>query len=325
MRRTAVLLVIAAALLAAACQRTEARLVGFAGGPPGGSFFPAAGAIGSFTQQNIPNLTVSVEGTGGSGENVRLVNSRDSDMGIAYAGDLHQGFFGEEDFKGSPQANLRAVGLVFWGYSHVVVLKDSGITSVADLANRRIAIGGTGSGSALAGERIFRHLGLFDKMSVSYLGGSPASEALKDGQVDSYHWQSGAPNAAVLDTVATHQIGILDLATPAKASGFVDRYPYYLVRDIPAGVYKGVDRPVPTVVSGTYWFVHKDVPEDVVYEMARTAYSDEGHKYMVQTFQPLTDMTPEQALTGLTIPLHAGAQRFWQERSLTIPEDIRAR
>ena len=325
MRRCAVLLAIAAVLPAAACQRTSADLVGFAGGPPGGSFFPAAGAIGSFTQQNIPNLTVSVEGTGGSGENVRLVNSRDSDMGIAYAGDLHQGYFGEEDFKGAPQTNLRAVGLVFWGYSHVVVLKDSGMTSVADLANRRIAIGGTGSGSALAGERIFRHFGLFDTMRVSYLGGSAASEALKDGQVDSYHWQSGAPNAAVLDTVATHEIAILDLAAQAKATGFVDRYPYYLIRDIPAGVYNGVDRAVPTVVSGTYWFVHKDVPEDIVYEMARRAYSDEGHKYMVQTFQPLVDMTPPQALTGLTIPLHAGAQRLWQEAGLTISEDIRAR
>jgi TRAP transporter TAXI family solute receptor len=325
MLRSALLPIVVACAVAPGCQRTEAQLIGFGGGPPGGSFFPAAGAIGTFTQQSLPNLTISVEGTGGSGENVRLVNSRDTDMGIAYAGDLHQGYFGEEDFKDAPQTNLRAVGLVFWGYSHVVVLQNSGITSVADLANRRIAIGGTGSGSALAGERLFRQFGLLDKMKVSYLGGSAASEALKDGQVDSYHWQSGAPNAAVLDTVATHAVRILDLASPAKASGFVDRYPYYLIRDIPAGVYKGVDTAVPTVVTGTYWFAHRDVPEDLVYEMTRVAYSDEGHKYMVQTFQPMTDMTPEQALIGLTIPLHPGAQRYWQEAGVTIPESIRAR
>jgi TRAP-type uncharacterized transport system substrate-binding protein len=36
-------------------------------------------------------------------------------------------------------------------------------------------------------------------------------------------------------------------------------------------------------------------------------------------------MTPQQALTGLTIPLHAGAQRLWQEAGLTIPDNIRAR
>jgi TRAP transporter TAXI family solute receptor len=316
---------LAVALLSVACQRTPATLVGFAGGPSGGSFFPAAGAISAFSQQKIPNLTVSVEGTGGSGENVRLVGSGDANMGITYGGDLHQGYFGEEDFAGTPQTNLRAVGLLFWGYSHVVVLKESGIRSVADLANKRIAIGGTGSGSALAGERIFRHFGLLDKMNVSYLGGSAASEALKDGQVDSYHWQSGAPNAAVLDTVSTHSVDLLDLAAPARASGFADKYPYYLLGEIPAGAYKGVDKPVPTVVTGTYWIAHKDVPDDIVYEMTRIAYSDEGHQYMQQTFRPLADMTRDQALKGLTVPLHPGAQRYWQETGVPIPDNIRAR
>jgi TRAP transporter TAXI family solute receptor len=315
----------ACSLLTLACQRPPTALIGFAGGPTGGSFFPAAGAISAFSEQKLPRLTVSVEGTGGSGENVRLVGSGDSNMGIAYGGDAHQGFFGEEDFKGAAQTNLRAVGLLFWGYSHVVVLKEAGIQSVADLANKRMAIGGTGSGSALAGERIFRHLGLLDKMNVSYLGGSTASEALKDGQVDSYHWQSGAPNAAVLDTVATHAVDLLDLASPAEASGFTDKYPYYLLGEIPGGVYKGVDKPVPTVVTGTYWIVHKDVPDDIVYQMTREAYSDEGHKYMEQTFRPLADMTREQALKGLTIPLHAGAQRFWQELAIPVPDNIRAR
>jgi TRAP transporter TAXI family solute receptor len=320
-----VLLLAAACALTLACQRTESTLVGFAGGPPGGSFFPAAGAISTFAQQQLPDLNVSVEGTGGSGENVRLVNSRDSDMGVAYAGDLHQGFFGEDDFEGAPQTNLRSVGLLFWGYSHVVVLRNSGINTVEDLAGKRMAIGGTGSGSALTGERIFRHLGLLDKMNVSYLGGSAASEALKDRQVDAYHWQSGAPNAAVLDTVATHEITILDLASPAKSTGFVDRYSYYLVGDIPAGVYKGVDQPVPTVLTGTYWFVHKDVPDDIVYEMTRVAYSEDGYKHMVQTFQPLADMTRDQALKGLTIPLHPGAERYWQEVGVAIPDGIRPR
>jgi hypothetical protein len=162
-------------------------------------------------------------------------------------------------------------------------------------------------------------------MNVSYLGGSAASEALKDGQVDSYHWQSGAPNAAVLDTVSTHSVDLLDLAAPARASGFADKYPYYLLGEIPSGAYKGLDKPVPTIVTGTYWIVHKDVPDDIVYEMTRVAYSDEGHQYMQQTFRPLADMTRDQALKGLTVPLHPGAQRFWQEAGVPTPDSLRAR
>jgi hypothetical protein len=306
-------------------NRGAARFVGFAGGPPGGSFFPAAGAISTFAGQKISTVSVSVEGTGGSGENVRLVNNGDSDMGIAFGGDLHAGYFGVDEFANSPQTNLRAVGLLFWGYSHLVTLPQSGIRSVAELEGQRVAIGGVGSGSALTGERYFRHLGLLNKMRVSYLGGTAASTALKDGQVDVYHWQSGAPNSAVLDTAATHQIVLVDMATPAMKSGFLEANPFYRAGEIPAGTYRGVDQPVPTVLMGTYWIVNRTVSNDIVYELVKQAYSEEGHRHMQQTFEPLVDMTAKQALEGLTVPLHPGAQRYWEELGLKIPEAIRAR
>ncbi|MBI4520339.1 MAG: TAXI family TRAP transporter solute-binding subunit [Gemmatimonadetes bacterium] len=299
--------------------------VGFAGGPSGGSFFPAAGAVATVAQQQIPELKVSVEGTGGSGENVRLVGNRDSDMGVAYGADLHAGYFGTEDFAGAPQADLRAVGLLFWGYGHLVTLKSSGIQAIADLAGKRLDIGGAGTGSALTGERLFGHLGLLDKMRVSYLGGSAASAALKDGQVDAYHWVSGVPNAAVLDTVATHDVVLLDLATAAEESGFLEAYPFYAAGEIPAGAYRGIAAPVRTILIGTYWIVNRGVSDDVVYDMARAAYSSKGYAFARQAFEPLKDMTPDQALQGLTVPLHAGAERYWAELGLDIPERLRAR
>lgn len=299
--------------------------VGFAGGPPGGSFFPAAGAISTFVEQRLPDLNITVEGTGGSGENVRLVNNGDTDMGVAFGGDLHAGYFGTDEFADSPQTNLRAVGLLFWGYDHLVTLQDGAIRSVADLEGKRLAIGGTGTGSALTGERYFRHLGLLDTMRVSYLGGTAASTALKDGQVDVYHWVSGVPNSAVLDTMATHDVLLMDLATPAIESGFLEAYPYYAVGEIPAESYDDIEAPVPTIVMGTYWIVNTDVPDDIVYDMVKEAYSPDGAVFMRQTFAPLRDMTSDQALQGLTVPLHPGAQRYWEEVGLDIPESLRAR
>jgi uncharacterized protein len=309
------------ALAAPACRDSQVTFIGFAGGPPGGSFFPAAGAIGTLAQQRLPNLNISVEGTGGSGENVRLVNSGDSEMGIAFGGDLHAGYFGLEDFAGVPQKNLRVIGLLFWSYSHLVVLDDSGIRSVEDLAGRRLAIGGTGTGSALTGERYLGHLGLLDRVRVSFLGGSTASAALKDGQVDAYHWHSGAPNSAVLDTISTHNVRLLDLGTAAQAKGLLDKYPFYAIGEIPAGTYTGIDEPVPTILGGTYWFAHKDVPDETVYEMVRLAYAE--HEYMVRSFRPLTDMRPDQALRGATIPVHPGAIRLWEELGQQVPQQLR--
>jgi hypothetical protein len=299
--------------------------VGFGGGPPGGSFFPAAGAVATFAGQRLPQLNISVEGTGGSGENVRLVNNGDTDMGVAYGGDLHAGYFGTDEFVDSPQTNLRAVGLLFWGYAHLVTLEGGGLQSLADLEGKRLDIGGTGSGSALTGERYFGHLGLLDKMRVSYLGGTAASTALKDGQVDAYHWVSGVPNGAVLDTMSTHDVVLLDMATPAIESGLLDAYPYYAIGEIPADRYDDLDAPVLTIRMGTYWIVNSNVPDDVVHDMAAEAYSPEGAAFMRQTFEPLRDMTPDQALQGLTVPLHPGAQRYWEEAGVDIPASLRAR
>ena len=299
--------------------------VGFGGGPPGGSFFPAAGAVSTFVGQQLPDLNVSVEGTGGSGENVRLVNNGDTDMGVAYGGDLHAGYFGTDEFTDDPQTNLRAVGLLFWGYDHLVTLQGGDIHSVADLEGKRLDLGGAGSGSALTGERYFRHLGLLDTMRLSYLGGTAASTALKDGQVDAYHWVSGVPNGAVLDTMATHDVVLLDMATPAIESGLLEAYPYYRLGEIPADGYDDLDAPVPTIMMGTYWIVNKDLPDDIVHDMVAEAYSQDGATFMRQAFEPLRDMTPDQALQGLTVPLHPGAQRYWEEVGVDIPESLRAR
>jgi len=331
-RRAASAMVALAAATGVACgppsgEPAADAFLGFAGGPSGGSFFPAAGAVATLTQQQIAGLKVSVEGTGGSGENVRLVGNGDSDMGVAYAADLHAGYFGTEDFAGAPLADLRAVGLLFWGYGHLVALEGSGIATLADLEGKRLAIGGTGTGSALTGERYFGHLGLLDRMQVSYLGGTAASTALKDGQVDAYHWVSGVPNAAVLDTVSTHDVVLLDLGTRAEESGFLESFPFYSPGEIPAGSYGEIAQPVRTILIGTYWIVNRQVSDDLVYEMARAAYSPEGLAFARQAFEPLADMSPEQArqgLQGLTVPLHAGAERYWEERGLEVPERLHA-
>jgi TRAP-type uncharacterized transport system substrate-binding protein len=36
-------------------------------------------------------------------------------------------------------------------------------------------------------------------------------------------------------------------------------------------------------------------------------------------------MTEEAALDFITVPLHPGAERFWKEQGLEIPEDLQSR
>src|SRR5919109_4702827 len=69
------------------------------GGPPSGVFGIFATGIGTYLSKNVPGLDVSVTATGGSVENPRRVNSGDAEMGLSLASDVHEGFYGLEQFK----------------------------------------------------------------------------------------------------------------------------------------------------------------------------------------------------------------------------------
>ena len=108
----------------------------FVGGPPSGVFGIFATGIGTYLSKNVPNLDVSVTATGGSVENIRRVNGGEAEMGLSFASDVHEAFYGQEKFKDKPLTNYRSVGVVFVGVAHAITFADSGIRSVQDLAGK---------------------------------------------------------------------------------------------------------------------------------------------------------------------------------------------
>jgi TRAP-type uncharacterized transport system substrate-binding protein len=85
-----------------------------------------------------------------------------------------------------------------------------------------------------------------------------------------------------------------------------------------------VDYDVPTVLTGTYWIVKKDLPEDLVYQMAKIAYGNT--EALTKSFGPLKVMQPnESAIAGIDVPLHPGAEKFWKEIGVSIPEALKGK
>ena len=60
------------------------------------------------------------------------------------------------------------------------------------------------------------------------------------------------------------------------------------------------------------FLVHKSVPADVVYQITKAMF--EHAHYFKRSQASLGVGTPSEALTGLDIPLHAGAYRYFQQR-----------
>jgi hypothetical protein len=296
-----------------------------AGGPPTGVFGIFATGIGTYLSKHVPNLDVSVAATGGSVENPRRVSAKEAEMGLSFASDLHEAFNGQEKFTGKPLTDLRAVGLVFFGVAHMITYADSGIKTVQDLAGKRVALGSPGSGTFASAERVFRSLGMWDKINRIPLLGPAAGEAMNEGKADAFFWTGPEPDRVTMEAATKKPVRAIDIYTPVSKTDFFKQYPYFARYVFPAGSYRGITEDTSTVGIPVIWYAHKDFPAPLIQKMAEAAYSKEGNAHMLKVHAGSKDMVPQKALQGVSVPLHKGAEDHWKAAGIQIPEAIRAR
>lgn len=299
----------------------QRRFISIGGGSTGGTFNTFSSGIGDYLGKEIRGLNITVEGSAGSGENIRRIQRGDMEMGIAFAGDAYLAYNGEGTFEdGGPYDNIRAVGFLYSAVSQIVTLEQTGITSLADLEDKTVAVGGAGSGTQLSIERLLTTLGIYDSINPVLVAGQNASAQLKDRQVAAYHALYGVPNSTVTDTASTNNIVILNSYDDAEAAGFFETYPFYTRYVIPAETFRGQDEDVVTFRDAGLWLASAEMDDDLVYEMTKAMYSEAGLEHMLKVTSVAKEMGLENALVGVQIPLHPGAARFWEEMGLEIPE-----
>lgn len=326
MKRTIAILTLAWVCLASSpahAQKVERITLG--GGPPAGVFGIFATGIGTYLSKNVPNLDVSVAATGGSVENTRRVNAKEVEMGLSFSSDLHEAFFGLEKFKGNSLTELRAIGLVFFGVAHLITFEDSGIKTVQDLAGKRVAVGNPGSGTFASAERVFRSLGLWEKISRVPLLGAAAGEAMSEGKADAFFWTGPEPDRVTTEAAAKKPVRAIDIYTPLSKTDFFKQYPYFARYVFPAGSYRGITEDTSTVGIPVIWYAHRDFSPALVQKITQAIYNKEGNAHMLKVHAGSRDMVPQKALQGITVPLHKGAEDYWKSAGMQIPDAIRAK
>ena len=294
------------------------------GGAVGGTFSPFAGGIGTVVSKAEPSIRISVEASAGSIENVRRVNSGGDYMGVAFASDVYLGYHGQEVFaKEGKKENIRVLTLLYIAYNQFVTLADSDVHQFEDIVGKKVAMGAAGSGSAQTLERLAKLAGIHGKFAPVYKGGTAGADALRDGQVSGFQWLVNAPNSAIIYVSEIKSVRLIDFDAPAKKYGFYEKYPFYLPGTLPEKAYKNV-QPVNTFLMPTVLIAHKDIGEETVYTILQRMYNQAGHQTLITTTPAAKDMTLENAPKAFVVPLHRGAERFWTERGVGIPEAAQA-
>jgi TRAP transporter TAXI family solute receptor len=84
---------------------------------------------------------------------------------------------------------------------------------------------------------------------------------------------------------------------------------------IRAGVYKAVDKPIPTLGTFQTLIVRADMAEEDAYQICKVAFDPDHRKKFKGLLKDYGDaLTPEQAADGLAVPLHPGAEKYYRER-----------
>ncbi len=308
-----------------AAAPTATTRVAFSGGPEGGTFQYFSNGMATRLSKTVPGLEVSNTASAGSLENLRRVNSGEVDFGIVYSGDTYLGRNGKLTQDDRKYENVHAMAFLYGAPAHLVVLADGGISKVADLAGKRVAVGGAGSGAASAAQRYFTSVGLWDQMNPEFLGYSKAAAALGDKLIDAFWVFAGYPNSSVIQAAASNEIKLLDLVAEGEAAGFFDEYPFYTRLTIPAGTYGGVDNDVASFQDSALWVAGQHLAADTVYSALSDIYSEEGLAYMVKVKSTAKSMSIASGLDGIVTPVHAGAERFWSENGLQLTLEQSAR
>ena len=103
--------------------------------------------------------------------------------------------------------------------------------------------------------------------------------------------------------------------TGPEIEALVEANPYYRVAVIPGGMYRGTDEDVTTFGVGATFVTSADVPDDVVYAVTKAIF--EGLDQFKALHPALGNLDAQQMVSeGNSAPLHAGAERFYQEAGL---------
>ena len=317
--------ILAMMLIAGGSVLAAKKRLAFGGGPTGGTFQYFANGIAIMLSKNIADLEVSSEGTGGSAENLKRLNAGDIDFGIVYSVDMWLGEKGQLPEDTKVYNKVRPMSYLYGAPAQLVVRADGGITDIMQLEGKKVAVGNAGSGAALSAQRLFESLGLWDKIEPQFLGYSAAASALSDKKIDGFWVLVGYPNASIIEASTTNDIKLIDLDEAAKQSGFYDKFPAYSSTKIPAGTYKGQDKDISTFQDSTLWCTRDGVDDEVVYQALKVVYSPEGLEQMVKAHKAAQEMSIGTGIMGIPLPMAKGAEKFWTEQGVQIPEAIKAK
>ncbi len=278
--------------------------------PPGSRECGKGGSCG------VDGLIASAVSSRGSVDNVNAIISGLRNSGFAQSDVAYWAYTGTGTMEGKePAKDLRTIAALFQEHIHLVALKKSNINSVKDLKGKRVSLDEPGSGTYVDAKLILESNGLStNDVKAEALKGKAATDALRNGKVDAIFVVAGYPTGAIVELASAVDIKLVPI-DGSGAKALTSKYGFFSESPIPSGTYEGVDS-VNTVAVGAQWFTSAKEDTDLIYKITKALWNKESRKLMDVGHAKGKTITPDTALSGVGVPLHPGAEKFYKEAGL---------
>lgn len=241
------------------------KYITIASGGEYGPYFTIGRALAEIYSETL-GMNATVQTTGGSVENLLLLNKGKADIAFAMS-DVVSAAYEEE---GAYQ-DFQVLANLYLNYVQIVTLEDSHIQSVKDLAGKRVGVGAPNSGVEVNAKVILKGHGLsendYEPFSLSY---HEAMEQLRKGEIDAAFVTSGLPNAPVTELAHEKEIAIVPIYLTDMKGGETPA-PYFQQTTIPPQTYLN-NEPIPTIGIQNLLLVRSTLDQQLIEQLRTTFY-----------------------------------------------------
>lgn len=305
-------------------------------GTTGGTYFPLGGILANAISNppgspgcerggggscGVPGLIAVAQATSGAVENVQALRDGRYETGFVQADIAYMAVAGRGAFAGQPPfTTLVSLANLYAETIHLVVRADSRIRNVSDLKGRAVALGEKGSGTLPTAQMILAAHDLRERDLVPhYLNPGTAADMLVAGTLDGFFIIGGYPLPSVVDLAAALPIALvplIDSRMPQLARGLPLFTRTVIGED---GAYKGVP-PTASLAVGAQWLTTTALADDLAYGITKALWAPTTRRLLAAGHPRGGSIVPTQALVGLGVPLHPGAQRFYTEQGYDLSQ-----
>lgn len=303
----------------AATQPAVGENISIATGGTGGVYYPIGGGIASVLSKKVPGMEATAEVTGGSVDNLKLIDGDASYIGLVMSDAGQDAYKGENKFKGN-KVPLRTLMILYPNRMHVVTVEGRGINSVADLKGKHISTGSPGSATEVMAFRVLEAAGLDKDKDVKRerLSVAESVNGVKDNKIDAFFWVGGLPTAAVTDLANTPGTKIKMIDNASLVPAMNKKYGNLYIEDtIPKSTYRGMETDNKQATVMNILVANEKMDDKTAYNIVKTIF--ESRDDLIAVHKDTADFKLEnQKSAASPIPFHPGAVKYFEERGVKL-------